>query len=367
MNSPLRHTILSDTMEWPGRSEATSALVDYVEGTLEALSPCSAGILLSREGVLLSERYLKGREAQDPSAPIDCGSLWPWWSVTKSVTAALVARLVYSGLLSLDQALSSVLPEFREHGAGAFDKRTVTLRSLLCHSSGCALPGRIEDGIHLGGNTGTGVNVDVDIDLAEVVVVTKPGSAFVYSALGMHILERFLEALTGRGYEELLHNEILEPFGLGSLCYFYDSDIAAGAAARALPCIEARIVPSQRRQHCGLGLYGTARDLLTFGERWLSLTDASGSRWCSPELRSEIWSPHSRRTSDNSDYGLLWWIFPEAGGYVASGASFSVCGVLPRGNIVVAVARNHFGPTKQPFDYRADKLRILELASALAI
>ncbi len=369
-----------------------SALTDYVAGTLETLRPCSAAVLVSRGGRILGERYLTGSKPQDPHVPVDRNSLWPWWSVTKSVTAALVARLAFTGELSLDQALSSVLPEFRERGAGPFDRRTVTLRHLLSHTSGCALPGRIEDGIHPGGAAGDPVHddavvagrgnppaspdvprsassnsapvpaPDVVVDLSEVAVSTKPGSVFAYSALGMHILERFVEALTGRDYEAILRSEILEPFGIGDLRYVYDESDSAWP--RVLPCRNGLVVPSQRRQRCGLGLYGTARDLLGFGQGWLSLVGASGSLWCSPELRSEFWTPHAVRPSDACEYGLLWWIFRKQGGFVASGASFSVCGLLPRQDIVVAVARNHFGAPDLPFDYREDKIRILELAAA---
>lgn len=342
--------MIPDTEDFAG--SAGRALADYVAGTLEALRPCSGAILVSKRGEPLFERYLRGREPQDTITAIDRDSLWPWWSVTKSVTAALVARLAYKGSLSFDQYLSSVLPEFREHGPGPCDRRKVTLRSLLCHTSGCALPGRIEDGIDIGSV----------VKLSEIEVVSEPGSTFVYSALGMHILERFLETLAGENCEDLLRREILNPFGLGSFRYIYDSDISAGSVERVLPCLDGKIAASQSLQHCGLGLYGTARDLLTFGERWLSLTDASGKRWCSPELRSEMWSLHSIRPSDSSEYGLLWWLFRETGGYVASGASFCVCGILPREGIVVAVSRNHFGPVRQPFDYRADKMRLLDLA-----
>jgi CubicO group peptidase (beta-lactamase class C family) len=341
---------------------AFSALSDYVEGTLETLKPCSAAILVSSHGQLLGERYLPGPEPQDPRIPVNQDSLWPWWSVTKSLTAALVARLAFTGLLSLDQNLSSALPEFREHGPGQFDRRTVTLRHLLSHASGCALPGRIEDGIHPGGIACDHVHRDLDLDLSEVAVMTRPGSVFVYSALGMHILERFIETLADCDYEEILRREILEPFGIGGLRYVYDERDTAWP--RLLPCHKGLVVPSQSRQRCGLGVYGTARDLLKFGQGWLSLDGAGGLPWCSPELRSEFWTPHSVRPSDACEYGLLWWIFRKQGGFVASGASFSVCGILPRHDIVVAVARNHFGAPDRPFDYREDKIRILELAAA---
>ncbi|HWR11847.1 MAG TPA: serine hydrolase domain-containing protein [Rectinemataceae bacterium] len=364
---------------------AEAALAGYVAGTLEILAPSSSAILLSRAGKKLVERYERGPRPQS-AAPVDADSLWPFWSISKSFAAALVARLAFGGVLGLDMALSRALPEFAERGPGPFDRRKVTLSHLMSHTSGCALSGRIEDGVTLGPPP----------VLSEVLIATEPGSVFEYSSLGMHVLERFLEALTGSDYGELLRGEVLEPFGLGSVRFLYEEDIAAEAAgpeaapgaiagtgragraapatratreatraaSRALPCLDGKVVASQPRQRCGLGLYGTARDLLAFGEAWLSMRDTSGKPWCDAAIRDELWSRHSTRSSDASDYGLLWWLFDDLGGRVASGASYSLCALLPRENIVAVVARNHFGPGLQPFDYRSDKRRILELARA---
>jgi CubicO group peptidase (beta-lactamase class C family) len=289
--------------------------------------------------------------------------------VTKSFSAAAAARLAERGAASFGMPLSAVLPEFGERGPGPFDRREVTLAHLMSHTSGCALPGRAEDGVTLG----------PEPDLRDIAIKTRPGEAFEYSSLGMHLLERAIEAATGRDYGELLRETVLEPFGLSSVRYLFEEDLAAAAsspadgpasaaspASRALPCADGAVVPSQRRQRCGLGLYGTARDLLTFGERWLTMADASGSPWIGAAARDEIWTPHSVRPSDQSDYGYLWWLFGDLEGVVASGASFGLCALLPRQGIAVAVARNHIGPTAQPFDYRADKRRILELAKAFA-
>lgn len=332
---------------------AGAAMTAYAASTLGALGSGSAGVLVSRRGELLLEAYLRG-DPEDPSQAIGELSLWPWWSVTKSVAAALVARLVASGRLSLDSPLSDALADFRTRGEGPFDRRELRLWHLMSHTSGCAIEGRAEDGIQ----------VDADTDLSRVLVATEPGSAFAYSALGMHILERFVEAAAGEDFGRLLASEVLEPFGMRSARYVYAEDLAAdpGLRARALACEGGAIVPSQPRQRAGLGLYGTARDLLAFGERWLTLTDAYGEPWCPAGIREAIWTRRSTRPSDGADYGLLWWLFDEVGGRVASGASFSVCALLPERGIAAVVARNHYGPARGAFDYRADKLRILELA-----
>jgi CubicO group peptidase (beta-lactamase class C family) len=56
-------------------------------------------------------------------------------SVTKSITATLALNLVDEGLVDLSETVSRYLPDFRED-VGA----KVTIRHLLTHSSGIALP-----------------------------------------------------------------------------------------------------------------------------------------------------------------------------------------------------------------------------------
>ena len=46
----------------------------------------------------------------------------------------------------------------------------------MSHTSGCAIPGRVEDGVNLGPVP----------ELSEIVVAAEPGSTFEYSSLGMH-------------------------------------------------------------------------------------------------------------------------------------------------------------------------------------
>jgi len=358
------------------KTTAEAALLAYVAGTIARLAPCSSAILVSRRGELLMERYDRGPHPQGET-PVNAASLWPYWSISKSFAAALVARLWSEGAFDPDAPLGEYLEAFLRPGpaagggpcsggaAGPFDRRLVTPRHLMSHTSGLSIPGRIEDGVNLG----------TPPDLDDLTAAALPGSTFEYSSLGMHVLELCLEAAAGEDYGAVLRRRILEPFGLPSVDYLYP-DSAAERRASALPCADGEIVFSQPRQRCGLGLYGTARDLLRFGERWLTMADPSdsvsppnppssaGSPCCDSATRSQIWTRHSTRASDGSDYGLLWWLFPEQGGVVASGASYGVCALVPDLGIAAVVARNHYGPAATPFDYRADKIRILELARA---
>src|SRR5262245_57841343 len=65
--------------------------------------------------------------------PIDRESLFPVASITKLATALAVLRLADSGLLALDDLLRDYLP------VAAAAQPDVTLRTLLCHTSGAPI------------------------------------------------------------------------------------------------------------------------------------------------------------------------------------------------------------------------------------
>lgn len=69
----------------------------------------------------------------------DARTIYPWFSMTKMVTATAVMQLVEHGQLHLDDSATDYLPE---HTALFRPERypAVTIRHLLGHSSGLANP-----------------------------------------------------------------------------------------------------------------------------------------------------------------------------------------------------------------------------------
>jgi CubicO group peptidase (beta-lactamase class C family) len=323
------------------RSKSDAQIVQelkaYVENTLAYLRPCSGGIVVSRDGEILLERYLRGVEPQQPERPVNRDALWPMWSVTKSFGATVLISLASDGLVALDDPAGKYLPAFTERGDGTFDRRDVTLRHLASHTSGAAIAGK----------TLREIQFTPQVDLHTVQIDTEPGRAFLYSGLGCHILLRALEAATGQGYERLLQQRVLDPLGLRHTRYIYDYD----PALPMLPCHVGEFEDpldhfylSPRARNIGTGLYTTTRELNRFGQLWLTDGTFDGHRYFDPALKAEAWREHGIRASDGGRYGLLWWLFEEEGGYVASGAGHSLTAVAPSTNVVVTVTRNRAGP-----------------------
>jgi len=133
-------------------------------------------------------------------------SLFQIGSITKAYTATVLLRLVDQGLTSVDARVVEVLPDFLV-GDPEVSSR-VTLRHLLCHTSGIN-----GDFFH---DTGRGDDclaryVEACADLAQ----SHPlGATFSYCNSGYIILGRVIEALTELVWDTALAEHLVAPLGL---------------------------------------------------------------------------------------------------------------------------------------------------------
>jgi CubicO group peptidase (beta-lactamase class C family) len=129
-------------------------------------------------------------------------------SITKQFTATLVMQLVEEGKLSLDTSLASALPYYRKDTGGR-----ITIPHLLNHTSGIpsytSLP-----------NFGRDISRD-PYGVREFVekfcsgdLEFDPGTKFRYNNSGYFILGAIIEESTGKPYEQVLRERILEPLGM---------------------------------------------------------------------------------------------------------------------------------------------------------
>lgn len=332
------------------RNTATlKALEAYVHGTAVALGNCPTAIVVSRNGEVLFEKYSAGVDGAAPLGAVGSNSLWPLYSSTKSYVSALLLSLVKDGVLSLDDPVSRFLPAFATRGEGAHDRRDVTIRHLASHTSGA-------------------VKEERDANLDPVRIETPPGEVFHYSGLGMHLLERSIEAATGDDMGALLRSRILDPLGLNDTRYVYEYDAN-------LPILPVRndhpddpaanfsFVPQGLRAH--YGLYATARDCNRFGQLWLGDGTFEGHTYFDAAQKQEAWTYHGTRASDGGRYGLLWWLFEEDGGYVISGAGAKATAVVPETGVVITVLRLPLKPDNGPFDFYHDKRTLVRFGQRL--
>ena len=207
------------------QADVLAELNAYYDSTRIKSGNTLSAMVVTRGGEVLLERYEAGRY-EDLSVPVDANAMFAISSATKSYAAALLINLQKDGILSLNDPVAKFLPAFRTHGEGLFDRRGVLVRHIASHTSGSSIPKEKYDWS------------ETPPDLEWVQIDTAPGGVWDYPTLGMHLLQRTIEAATGKKYQVALRERILDPLGLKGTRYVF-------GGGSGLPVLPGRLDPER--------------------------------------------------------------------------------------------------------------------------
>jgi len=146
-------------------------------------------------------------------------------SITKQFTSMLILQLVDQGKIKLDGKLTDYLPDYRKDVG---DK--VTIHNLLTHTSGIPSytdqPGFFENVSRNPYKVADFVKKYASGDL-----LFEPGSKFAYNNSGYFLLGAIIERVTGKPYEQVLRENILDPVGMKNTGYDHYETIIQQRAA----------------------------------------------------------------------------------------------------------------------------------------
>jgi CubicO group peptidase (beta-lactamase class C family) len=196
-------------------------------------------------------------------------SLFDLASVSKVVgttTGAMI--LVQEGRLDLDARVVEYLPWWSR---GDARKETVTVRQLLLHRTG--LPAfRAWFGDHAGVQAYKDAAADEPLE-------TDPGTATLYSDIGIMTLAWIMEEVTGRSLDAFLHERVWSPLGMLDTRYRPDPSLKPRIAATELDTtwrkemVWGRVHDENADAVGGVaghaGLFSTAVDLSVFARMML--------------------------------------------------------------------------------------------------
>ncbi len=189
-------------------------------------------------------------------APMETDTLFRIASMTKAVTSVAAMQLYESGALMLSDPVSRYLPAFADMqvltpAGGGGDagyvleplRRPITIRHLLTHTSGLSyrflapshlaplyIEADITDGLSQAGGT-IGEMVD---RLARLPLLHQPGEQYTYS-LGVDVLGRIIEVVSGQTLAEYMTAEIFDPLGMVDTAFHRDPADAGRYAAIYTP------------------------------------------------------------------------------------------------------------------------------------
>jgi CubicO group peptidase (beta-lactamase class C family) len=251
--------------------------------------------------VELSPAY---RVAMRPNSIFDLASL------TKVYTAILTLQLVDQGQVDLSAPIQKYLPEFT--GAG---KDEVTIAMLLAHTS--ALPV---------GATVTGFSTNAErwhaVLTTPLVTGGVPGRTFRYSSVGLMVLGRLVEKLTGKTLDKALRDNLTTPLGLTDtgfrpLNWVTDRQRLVATDARTSRGLLRGTVHDDVANHLGgvaghAGVFATAQDVAVIGQMLLNGGTYQGKRILSAAVVKQMLTDVNRgqpaidpdRPGRSADHGL---------------------------------------------------------------
>lgn len=185
-------------------------------------------------------------------------------SHSKTMTAMITMRLVETGGLRLDDAVGDYIEDLAESHAAS-----VTVRELLGHQGGII---RDSSDADFWQRHRPFLDREQIIDVVQSEgVVFAPNQHFKYSNIGYSLLGLILEAASGKSYQQLSTEHIIDPLGLTRTGSEHDPDradeYAAGHTGRTAYGDSPRVINhvDTRAMSPATGWYSTARELASWG------------------------------------------------------------------------------------------------------
>jgi CubicO group peptidase (beta-lactamase class C family) len=214
----------------PVAAAAAAPPVDavFAEYDRDDVPGCALGVI--RDGEFVYRRGY-GMANLEHSIPISPSSVFRIGSTSKQFTAAAVALLAQTGVLSLDDPLRRYFLEFPHWAEG------ITIRQLIHHTSG------IRDYLQLAFLAGKGGDADHYTDEWVIGLLARqqetnfpPGTRHLYSNSGYLLLAHLVRRVTGRSLRRYAHEHIFEPLGMTGT-HFHDdhTGIVPGRATGYAP------------------------------------------------------------------------------------------------------------------------------------
>jgi len=290
-----------------------------------------AALAIGRHGGAVRLRGYGRTEYGNRGVRVNEHTLYDLASLTKSVgTTSAVMLLVQQGRLDLDRPLAEYLVEWRT----AADRRTMTVRHLLNHTSGLPPGGPL-----------AGVGRDRDLIpgfMARIRLLSPPGRQYEYSDYGMILLGALVERIAGERLDVFLDRHLWQPAGLSETGFAplswgsaeLESSFRLAASRRTML---ARVAPTERTARRGMirgevhdplayrldgvagnaGLFSSAHDMAAFAQLLLAGGRADTTQIFQPQLLASFTS----RPTDRARFALGWELAREGG---PSGSLFPV-------------------------------------------
>ncbi len=289
----------------------SSARLERLKGVMQQYvdKGIFAGIvtLIARQGQVAQLESF-GWQDLETKRPMNAGTIFRIYSMSKPVTSAAAMILCEEGRLRLSDPLSRYLPEFKDarvmvsRGGADYDlvpaRREINLHDLLTHSGGLSYGSDEQSPLdRLYRETLERIDKEEEPVLekwmqafarARLPLAFHPGTGFRYS-MSIDLLGYIIQLASGQLFDEFLKERIFEPLGMVDTAFWVPPEkvdrlaalygpAEAGGLKVVTPLGGGEITQPNRNPWGGGGLVSTAGDYFRFGQMLLNGGELEGIR-----------------------------------------------------------------------------------------
>mgnify|MGYP002552196566 CR=1 FL=1 len=259
------------------------------------------GIAIGDEKKIIYEQHFK------PDLPRNI------YSHTKSFTVTAAGIAISEGVLSLEERIVDVFPEYVPKNAPEM-LQEIRLKHLMTMSSGFGKPYLMSADRRKGIGAPDYLKYILSRDILE-----EPGKHFVYSTADSILIGRMVERSTGQNLAYYMYQHIFKPLEIGFP--IWENDM-------------------QGHPNGGGGMHLKLSSMMRLGQLYLA-----GGVWKKRRLVPQEWIDMASCKQIEVDmdnpgkegYGYQFWKEPQIKGYQAAGSFGQVTAILPEAGFVVAV------------------------------
>lgn len=189
---------------------------------------------------------------------VEPNTLFQACSISKTITAWGIMKLVEDRKIDLDQPVNTILQGWKLPDSD-FESNEVTVKRLLSHTAGISIRNydgynNLDEAKHKGKLTDN------------LLIKYKPGTTYQYSGGGYTILQMIIESVTKLPFEVFMQNAVLDPLGMHDSTF--DSNLIKDEMMSK--CYGLSTEEVKRKiyiESAAAGLYTTISDLVGFVQK----------------------------------------------------------------------------------------------------
>lgn len=276
-----------------GNDAAVSVIEKYYHSVWEQ-GDLWGGILVAKDDEILFENY-RGFAQDYLQKPIDAKTPLHVASVSKTLTAMAILKLVEAGKINLNDDVSKFFPNFPYQG--------ITVKILLNQRSGLPKYEHFIEHIKPQPKELSKPFLS-NQDILNILIKYQPkldrmpNTGFMYCNTNYALLALIIEKITGVHFPEAMQQMVFRPLKMTNTYIFQEKDLET--AAKSFYQSGPKVYPYNRLDliYGDKNVYTTPRDLLNFSRAMYS------DDFLKQELKVQIFQPYSNEKVGVNNYGL---------------------------------------------------------------